>query len=457
MPVYQASAPPALNVINSGSSGAPCTAAAGFCREVPDVSANSDPYTGYAIYFAGSWLSIGGTSAAAPTWAALLALANASPVCAGIPVGFANSALYRAAGSLYATTFNDVLFGNNVVASGLGLSAASGYDMASGLGTPNGANLSLAICDRVTVSSPGDQTLVEGALSSLRISATSAAGASQMFLAAGLPPGLSLSPATGLISGTPTRTGLFKVTVGARDADGALGVVSFNWTVAAASVRFPQRETRFGTVGKRTSLALRATINNGRSPSYAVRGLPLGLSLNRRTGLISGTPARVGRYEVAATASDTTGTTAGTHFSWRIGGPPSAHTTALTGVTSGKLTLTSRLAAGLGAGPVAVISLSLPPGLSYRAAHGRVRGVALSGSGGRHVRFSQRLSHGSLMLALRRPVRFVRVTLTSPGLQASAGLTRQVASGHVSNRTIRLAVTDSHQLSTTMRVSLRIA
>jgi hypothetical protein len=456
MPAYQSSVPLALNVINAGSSGAPCRAAAGFCREVPDVSANADPYTGYAIYFAGSWLAIGGTSAAAPTWAALLALSNASPVCGGVPVGFANNVLYRTAGTLYATTFNDIVVGNNAYAGAQGFSAASGYDMASGLGTPDGATLSAAICDRVTVTNPGNQASVQGALSSLRIAAVSAAGASDTFTAAGLPPGLSLNPTTGVISGAATRTGVFKVTVGVRDADGAVGAVSFNWTVAAPSVRFAQPKTQFGAVGKRTSLALGATVTNGRAPSYAVRGLPPGLSLNSRTGLISGIPSRVGRYEVSATASDTTGASARAHFSWRIGQPPSVQTSSLSGVTSGKLTLISALTAGRGAGAVAVVSVSLPLGLSYHSTRGQVRGVALSGSGGGHVSFSEGLSHGALILALRRPVRFLRLTLTPPGLQASAGLTRQAASGRISNRRIRITVTDSNQLSTTMLVSLRI-
>lgn len=46
-------------------------------REVPDVSADADPVTGYVIHWNGQWGVIGGTSAAAPLWAALLALTDA--------------------------------------------------------------------------------------------------------------------------------------------------------------------------------------------------------------------------------------------------------------------------------------------------------------------------------------------------------------------------------------------
>ena len=113
MPSYQSSAAASLNVFNASSSGSPCHATSGgYCREVPDVSADADPYTGHLIYYNGAgtvsgapsgWVGIGGTSAAAPLWAALLALTDASRACNGTPIGFANPVLYRAAGNAYAS------------------------------------------------------------------------------------------------------------------------------------------------------------------------------------------------------------------------------------------------------------------------------------------------------------------------------------------------------------------
>ena len=52
-----------------------------YARQVPDVSADADPATGYTIYYNGSWTAFGGTSAAAPLWAAVAALTDASPFC----------------------------------------------------------------------------------------------------------------------------------------------------------------------------------------------------------------------------------------------------------------------------------------------------------------------------------------------------------------------------------------
>jgi len=142
MPSWQT----ALGVI-SGSSGSPCGATSGDCREVPDVSASAEPDTGYRIFFDSAWHAIGGTSAAAPTWAALIALADASSACAGHRLGFLNPALYQLRAA-WPADFHDVTVGNNdAVGTNSGNYAAGvGYDMATGLGTPVGANLTGDLC-----------------------------------------------------------------------------------------------------------------------------------------------------------------------------------------------------------------------------------------------------------------------------------------------------------------------
>jgi subtilase family serine protease len=140
MPSYQT----ALG-INTLSSGTPCGAPAGaYCREVPDVSADASPYVGYAAFHNGAWGAWGGTSAAAPVWAALTALADASGIgtCTpAAPLGFLNPQLYEiAAGAEHADALNDVSRGDNNPSAPYSTSApypaTSGYDMATGLGTP---------------------------------------------------------------------------------------------------------------------------------------------------------------------------------------------------------------------------------------------------------------------------------------------------------------------------------
>jgi hypothetical protein len=135
------------------------------CREVPDVSANADEFTGaVTIYIAefGGWLTIGGTSSAAPMWAGMLADVNASSTCknnvaTANGVGFVNPLLYSVASNptAYAASFNDIKTGNNdpYGASNL-FQATSGFDMASGLGTPQltqpggGAGLAFYLCSQ---------------------------------------------------------------------------------------------------------------------------------------------------------------------------------------------------------------------------------------------------------------------------------------------------------------------
>ncbi|HEY5244440.1 MAG TPA: IPT/TIG domain-containing protein, partial [Acidimicrobiales bacterium] len=126
------------------------------CRLLPDVSAEADIYTGsvsvysriyvHSSFSQSGWATIGGTSSAAPLWAAMLALVNASPACQGSSatrggVGFASPQLYAVASdpARYGASFHDIRIGNNDVdgvAGGRLFAARRGYDLASGLGSP---------------------------------------------------------------------------------------------------------------------------------------------------------------------------------------------------------------------------------------------------------------------------------------------------------------------------------
>jgi Pro-kumamolisin, activation domain/IPT/TIG domain len=115
------------------------------CRLVPDVSAQADEFTGaITIYQAafGGWSTIGGTSSATPIWAATLALVNASSTCASTDgVGFVSPSLYAVASgsTAYSASFNDITAGDNDIYGlddGLVFNATKGYDLASGLGSP---------------------------------------------------------------------------------------------------------------------------------------------------------------------------------------------------------------------------------------------------------------------------------------------------------------------------------
>lgn len=131
------------------SNGALCGAPQGdLCRGVPDVSAFADEKSGITIFYGGAygaWGTIGGTSIAAPMWAAMLAEINASRACKASPqtmhgVGFAAPLLYDVASNPtdYASGFTNVTIGNNDVLNDTGsrYSAGPGYSLAAGLGSP---------------------------------------------------------------------------------------------------------------------------------------------------------------------------------------------------------------------------------------------------------------------------------------------------------------------------------
>lgn len=243
MPAYQADANSSLHVVNPGSSGSTCAASSGYCREVPDVSADADPGTGYVIYWNGDgsagptstrgWQVVGGTSGAAPAWAALFALANASSACNGAPIGFANPSLYSAASSNYAGDFNDVASGSNdLTGTNLGqFQAGPGYDMATGLGSPNGTALTTSLCaDAIDLANPGTQRSVTGKPVSVQMHGFDTHGAPLFFSASGLPAGLFIN-SSGLVGGRPRRVGTSIVTVTATDQPGTSAQTTFAWTI----------------------------------------------------------------------------------------------------------------------------------------------------------------------------------------------------------------------------------
>jgi non-reducing end alpha-L-arabinofuranosidase len=116
----------------------------------------------------------------------------------------------------YPTDAADDAVQANIVAAGYGSSTSGG--------------------NTVTVTNPGARTGTVGTAVSLQISASDSAGGQTLaYSASGLPPGLSINSATGLISGTPTTAGTSNVTVAATDTTGASGAASFTWTIGSGS------------------------------------------------------------------------------------------------------------------------------------------------------------------------------------------------------------------------------
>jgi hypothetical protein len=125
-------------------------------RAVPDVAYNADPNTGFLVYdsvpYYGSsgWFVVGGTSAGAPQWASIIAIANQARAAAGLPsLAQANAALYTIHTNA-PQAFHDIASGNNGY-----YSAAAGFDAVTGLGSPV---VSTIIADLVNAPTAGTTT-----------------------------------------------------------------------------------------------------------------------------------------------------------------------------------------------------------------------------------------------------------------------------------------------------------
>ncbi len=202
VPSYQT---PVINSLNQGSTT---------MRNVPDVSIEAS----WDIIYSngGAGLGAGATSIAAPRWAGFLALANQQ--ANGRPIGFLNPTIYALAqGSNYGNDFHDITVGDNFSADSPGLfSAVPGYDLVTGLGSPNAQSLITALAGTPTgpnfalASSPAALSVAQGstATSTITVQAVNGFGGTVNLRATvlGLPAGVtaSLSPASVTAPGAST-------------------------------------------------------------------------------------------------------------------------------------------------------------------------------------------------------------------------------------------------------------
>jgi kumamolisin len=200
MPSWQAGA----GVIEPGYSSSSACGQTTLCREVPDIALDANPDSGYVVRvttpLGNAWAQYGGTSAAAPLMAAMTAdIDSASAAAGGGPLGFANPFLYAHSG-----VFHDITVGSNSeLGVGLPYPAGTGYDMATGLGSPDGSALAAALIAATTP--PG----ADSSVLSARQSSTTLTPAAPATISGSLTD--STTP-THLVSGrTVTVTGTYTV------------------------------------------------------------------------------------------------------------------------------------------------------------------------------------------------------------------------------------------------------
>lgn len=214
-------------VINSSNKGSTTL------RNGPDVAANAN----FSFYVCANQTActaneFGGTSFAAPMWAAYLALANQQAAANGSPgLGFINPTIYaQNITSSYATDFHDVTSGTSG-----SFSAVTGYDLVTGWGSPNGNGLITALTGPISTTpsftisaSPASVSVVQGSSGTSTISTTVSGGFNTAIAltASGQPTGVSVSFSSSSIGGpgsgsssltmavaSTTVTGTYTITV----------------------------------------------------------------------------------------------------------------------------------------------------------------------------------------------------------------------------------------------------
>jgi hypothetical protein len=336
-------------------------------RNVPDVALTADNV--YVLYNNGSSGTFGGTSCAAPLWAAFTALVNQQAVANGLSkVGFLNPTLYAIGnGASSSTNFNDITTGNNFsTSSPTQFAATSGYDLCTGWGTPGGITLINSLAG-----SPSGPPVITSTLSVTGTKGTAfrynivATNHPTSYSASGLPAGLSVNTTTGLITGTPTVPGSFSVPISATNAGTGNASLTINVQGAPAITNGPPPA---------------ALVNIGYSFTYTSSGYPAatfsvtsGSLPNQLTlstaGVISGTPTATGLSTGTITASNGISPAATHGFSIAVqqapaitNGPPPATVMVDTPYTF------TYAASGYPAPTFSVTSGTLPAGLSLSPA-----------------------------------------------------------------------------------------
>jgi hypothetical protein len=235
--------------------------------------------------------------------------------------------------------------------------------------TGTGPTYTLTItCQTITVTNPAVSTGVAGAPFSQTFAQSGGIGTTTFSLASGtLPAGLTLA-ANGTLSGTPTQTGSFPITVKATDANGCSGTgATYTLTITCQTITVTNPAVSSGTAGAAFSQTFTQSGGLGTTTfSLASGTLPAGLNL-AANGTLSGTPVQTGSFPITVKATDANGCTGtGATYTLTIGCQTITVTNPAvsTGVAGSPFSQTFTQSGGIGATTFTLASGTLPSGLT---------------------------------------------------------------------------------------------
>lgn len=236
--------------------------------------------------------------------------------------------------------------------------------------------------NRPPTASAADRTDAENDTVAFGITASDPDGEALSYSAVGMPPGISLDPATGQFTGTLTYASAGEYDVQVTVSDGTDSVVAlFHWTVTNTNA--PPAITSHGNQanaeGDSVSVAIAASDLDGQTLTYSAAGLPAGLAIDAATGVITGSLA----YDTAATYTVTVSVTDGqvsrsVTFTWtvtNVNRPPVVVSPGPQSSAEGTTVLLAISASDPDGQALTYSSTGLPPGLSINPATGVIAGT----------------------------------------------------------------------------------
>jgi large repetitive protein len=209
-------------------------------------------------------------------------------------------------------------------------------------------------------------------------------------LTGSLPTGLSWNAATGTLSGTPSQSGNFPISVSATDHSTGTGApfsssVNYTLSISAPTISLTPVSVPGGTIGQSYS-AVSVSASGGIGPyvyTISAGALPSGISLNSASGALSGTPTAAGAFVFTVSASDANSNTGNRAYSITVAAPTLTLTPASLSAAAAATPYSVTFTGGGGTAPYSysLISGILPTGITLNSATGVLSGTTVqSGS-----------------------------------------------------------------------------